>query len=415
MPVYQYEAMNSSGQEVRDEMEASNQQDAVSKIRALGFFPTRLKEKGVRRPEVVAGARKKGKAIAIGRVSAKQLTQFTRQLSTLQDAGLPILRSLRILEDQTKAGVLKNALIDLIEDVEAGASLSESMAKHPKAFDKLYVHTVRAGEAGGVLPEILRKLAEFMEKARALRGRVVKAMVYPVVVMGIGIGIVTFIILWIVPKFENIFKKFDIPGGLPAPTQMLIDLSNWLGASYHWLVIVAIPVGIYALVRALKASEGGRFLVDKFKLSVPIVGGIVNKTAVSRFARTLGTLIGSGVPILDALRITRNSVGNEVVARALDKVHDSIREGESMAAPLKQSRIVNNMVVNMIDVGEETGELDKMLVKVADTYDDEVDALVGGLVAALEPAMIVLLGGTIGFIVVSLFLPIVKLLQSVSQ
>jgi type IV pilus assembly protein PilC len=289
------------------------------------------------------------------------------------------------------------------------------MAKHPKAFESLYVHTVRAGEAGGVLPEILRKLAEFMEKARALKRRVVSAMVYPAAVILIAIVILIFIMLFIVPRFEKIFSSFDIPGGLPLPTQVLINVSRWLGSDFHWLIIPAIPLGGFILLKLIKASKGGRLFLDRAKLTIPIVGNIVNKTSVARFARTLGTLIGSGVPILDALNITRDTVGNEVIANALNKVHDSIREGESIAGPLKESRVVDQIVVNMVDVGEETGELDKMLVKVADNYDDEIDALVNGLVSALEPLMIVFLGGLIGGIVISLFLPIVKLLESVQQ
>ncbi|MDP6380705.1 MAG: type II secretion system F family protein [Phycisphaerae bacterium] len=415
MATYQYEAMNSSGQEVQDEIEAPSQQEAVTRIRALGYFPTRLKEKGGRTQQTSTRAKKKARSITIGRVGAKQLTQFTRQLSTLQDAGLPILRSMRILESQTKPGVLKNALMDIVEDVEGGASLSEAMAKHPKAFESLYVHTVRAGEAGGVLPEILRKLAEFMEKARALKRRVVSAMVYPAAVILIAIVILIFIMLFIVPRFEKIFSSFDIPGGLPLPTQVLINVSRWLGSDFHWLIIPAIPLGGFILLKLIKASKGGRLFLDRAKLTIPIVGNIVNKTSVARFARTLGTLIGSGVPILDALNITRDTVGNEVIANALNKVHDSIREGESIAGPLKESRVVDQIVVNMVDVGEETGELDKMLVKVADNYDDEIDALVNGLVSALEPLMIVFLGGLIGGIVISLFLPIVKLLESVQQ
>ena len=411
MPVFQYEAMDARGQEVQSEVEATSQEEAVAKIRGLGHFPTQIRLKG--RRTAVAEKKKKAKTFAFGRVSRKELTQFTRQMSTLQDAGLPILRSLRILEGQTKPGVLKNALQDIIEDVESGSTLSEAMEKHPKAFDRLYVHTVRAGEAGGVLDQILRKLAEFMEKAEALKRRITGAMVYPAMVISIAVIIVAAIIRFIVPKFEEIFLKFDIKGGLPMPTQFLIDLSHFVGSYFY--IILAIPVAAYFLLRLTKASRGGQFALDWATMHVPLVGSIVSRTAIARFSRTLGTLITSGVPILEALNITRETVGNEVISRALSQVHDSIREGESIAGPLRQSGVVDPIVVNMVDVGEETGELDKMLIKVADTYDEEVDHLVGSLVSALEPLMIIFLGGTIGFIVVSLFLPLVTLIKDVGQ
>jgi type IV pilus assembly protein PilC len=412
MPVFQYEAMDGRGQEVRAELEAGTQEEAAAKIRQLGQFPTAIRVKGRKSAAPAAAAKKKGKALTFGRVSGKQLTQFTRQMSTLQDAGLPILRSLRILEGQTKPGVLKNALQDVIEDVEAGSTLSEAMEKHPKAFDSLYVHTVRAGEAGGVLDQILRKLAEFMEKAMALKRRIIGAMVYPCVVIGITVGILAVLMIWIVPKFEEIFLKFDIKGGLPGMTKFLIGVSH---AAYDfWFLIPGIPIGFFVAYRLLKASKGGRYWMDWFFMRIPLVGSLINRQAVARFTRTLGTLIAAGVPILEALTITRETIGNEVVSRALQQVHDSIREGESIAGPLRASGVVDPIVVNMVDVGEETGELDKMLIKVADTYDEEVDHLVASLVNAMEPMMIIFLGGTVGFIVISLFLPLVTLIQNVS-
>ena len=411
MPLFEYEAVDSQGRDVKAEIEAASQKDAADKVRALGLFARDVRQKARRGPAPAAEAKKKAHTFAIGRVNAKQLTQFTRQMSTLQDAGLPILRSLRILEGQTKPGILKNALMDIIEDVEAGSTLSEAMEKHPKAFDRLYVHTVRAGEAGGVLDQILRKLAEFMEKAQALRRRIVGAMVYPTMVIGVAVLIVSLIMVFIVPRFEEIFQRFEIKGGLPAPTRILITTSHTIYG--YWYLIPLIPISLYGALRMLKASTAGRYAMDWVKMKVPIVGSIVNRQAIAKFARTLGTLIAAGVPILEALNITRETVGNEVVSRALLQVHDSIREGESIAGPLRQSGVVDPIVVNMVDVGEETGELDKMLLKVADTYDEEVDHLVGSLVNAMEPVMIIFLGSTIGFIVVSLFLPLVTLIQSV--
>ena len=410
MAMFQYEAMDGRGQEVRAEVEAVSQEEAVSKIRALGHFPTHIRVKGKRAVAAAAGPKKKGKSFTIGRVGSKQLTQFTRQMSTLQDAGLPILRSLRILEGQTKPGVLRNALQDIIEDVEAGSTLSEAMEKHPRAFDRLYVHTVRAGEAGGVLDQILRKLAEFMEKAMALKRRVIGAMVYPAMVITVAVVILVAIMLFIVPKFKEIFDKFSIPD-MPRPTELLIAVSTAVG--HYWYVIPALPIGVWIILRFVKGSNAGRYAIDWIMMKTPIVGSIVNRQSIAKFARTLGTLIAAGVPILEALNITRETVGNAVVGRALSQVHDSIREGESIAGPLRQSGVVDPIVVNMVDVGEETGELDKMLIKVADTYDEEVDHLVGSLVSALEPVMVIFLGGSIGFIVISLFLPLVKLIQEV--
>jgi type IV pilus assembly protein PilC len=411
MPVFQFEAMNAQGQEVRNEVEAVSQDEAVQKIRAQNLFPTNIREKGgakLKRRTTSAAADKKGKTIAFGGVSPKHLTMFTRQLSTLQDAGLPILRSLRILHVQQKPGVLKNALSDIIDDVEAGATLSEAMAKHPKCFDRLYVNIVRAGEAGGVLDKILLRLAEFKEKSLALRARVLGAMIYPAVVLTVAISIVTLIMIFIIPKFEKIFQDFNAP--LPDATKVLIAISHY--ALAYWFVAPIFVALIWLGLKLTKMTPGGRYALDWVKLQVPLLGRIVNRSAVSRFTRTLGTLIASGVPILEALKITRDTVGNEVISKALNTVHDSIREGESIAAPLKQSNVVDAIVVNMIDVGEETGDLDKMLTKVADNYDEEVDTLVGGLVSALEPIMVVILGLIVGSIVISLFMPLVGIIQA---
>jgi len=411
MATYQFEAMNAQGQEVRDEIEAATQEEAVQKIRAMNYFPTNLREKGGGRGQrrVAVAGTKKSKTITIGGVSQKNLTLFTRQLSTLQDAGLPILRSLRILYSQQKPGVLKNALADVIEDVEAGATLSEAMAKHGKCFNRLYVNIVRAGEAGGVLDRILLRLADFMEKSLALRRRVIGAMIYPAVVITVAVGIVAAIMIAIIPRFKNIFDDFG--SELPGATLMLIKVSDTFRD--YWYLFPAIPIGLVLVLKLARMTGGGRFALDWLKLNLPIVGRIVNRSTVSRFTRTLGTLVASGVPILDALRITRETVGNEVISRALTSVHDSIREGESIAAPLKQSGVVDAIVVNMIDVGEETGDLDKMLTKVADNYDEEVDTLVGGLVSALEPMMVVVLGVLVGSIVIALFMPLVQIIQDV--
>ena len=414
MPVFQYVALDSQGVEIKDEVEALSEKEAISKIRTMGYFPTKVRPKGATKgPASKAGAKPKRRRGAGAKVKVKYITQFARQLSTLQDAGLPILRSLRILEEQQKAGSFKRIIGYVADDIEGGSTLSEAFGKYPRAFDRLFVNMVAAGEAGGVLDQILSKLADFKEKAMALRRRVVGAIVYPTMVISFAGIILLFIMLFIVPKFEDIFKKFDIKGGLPPLTQVLIAISNFVGA--HWYLIPIVPIGVYVGLKLVRATQAGRSTVDWLKMKTPIVGSIVNRQAIATFARTLGTLIASGVPILEALNITRETVGNAVVAKALGNVHDSIREGESIAGPLRASGVVEPIVVNMVDVGEETGELDKMLVKVADTYDDEVDHLVGSLVSALEPVMIIFLGGTIGFIVIALFLPLVKLIEEVGQ
>ncbi len=417
MPLFTYEAMNSVGQPVKDQVEAGTSEEAITKVRAMGYFPTKIKEKAAKRTAGgVASSRASGtpaRRRSVGAVSTKLLTQATRQLSTLIDAGLPILRSLRILEEQQKPGALRMGLRMVAEDVEGGSTLSEAFGRHPKAFDRLYVNMVRAGELGGVLDIILQRLADFMEKAQALKRKVIGAMVYPVAVIFFAMLIVTGLLYFVVPSFQKIFA--DMGSKLPAVTLMLLDISTWVKDKYGWLIIICSPLGFWAVVRLIKMSETGKYFMDNVKLHIPIMGQIVSKTAIARFTRTLGTLLTAGVPILEAINITRETAGNEVYSRALSKVHDGIREGENFAEPLRQAKIVEPMVVNMIDVGEETGELDKMLNKIADTYDDEVDTLVGSLVSLLEPVMVITLGIIVGFIVLALFLPMVKLLDDVSK
>jgi type IV pilus assembly protein PilC len=416
MATYAFEAMNSSGQEVKDEIEASSSEEAIAKIRSKGYFPTKVREKAgkkkVRKKEAAPVETRRKMPFAIGGVPRKQLVSFTRQLSTLQDAGLPILRSLQILEQQQKPGLLKAIVGGVADDVEGGASLSEAMAKYPKAFDKLYVNMINAGEAGGVLDLILARLADFMEKAARLKKKVIGAMIYPVVVISIAVAIVSMIMIFVIPKFEEIFTDFDIQ--LPAVTEVLLAISRWFANDYGWAYVIAFPFVMVGVVKLLRLSEGGRYFVDMVKLKIPILGAILAKTAVARFTRTLGTLISAGVPILDAINITKETSGNEVYARALGKVHDAIREGESMADPLRATKVVDAIVVNMVDVGEETGDLDKMLMKVADNYDNDVDVLVSSLVSILEPVMVVILGVIVGFIVIALFAPMVTLIQGVS-
>ncbi len=413
MPSYKFEAMDTAGDEIKDEIEATNEEEAQQKIKQLGYFVTKLTQVGG------AGAKgkkkkktgKSRKTFVIGGVSNKMLCTFTRQFSTLQDAGLPMLRSLRILERQMKPSALKNSLIDVVEDVESGSSLSEAMGKHPKCFDRLYVNMVKAGEAGGALEIILQRLAEFKEKAQTLKRKIIGAMVYPAVVIFVAVGILTFIMVAIVPKFKKIFDEFGMK--LPYATQVLIDTSMWF-ADYWWCLPL-FPMGVFFLLKLIRMNKSGSFALDRAVLWIPVVGALVRKAIIARTMRTLGTLVASGVPILEALAIVRETANNLVFERMFQRVYESIREGDTIYEPLRESQLVDDMVTNMVEVGEETGDLDTMLYKVADFYDEEVDTLVKSLISLLEPIMIVVLGLIIGAIVISLFLPLIKLLDGLSK
>jgi type IV pilus assembly protein PilC len=346
------------------------------------------------------------------RVRQKHLTSFTRQFATLLNAGLPIVRSISILQVQLKPGLLKDAVGQVKEDVESGSSLSEALARHPHVFDKLFVNMVRAGESGGVLDEILARLADYREKAQKLQQRITGALIYPAAVLSIAGLILSFIMIFIIPRFEQMFKEMDI-GQLPLCTRALLatarTMFDW------WFVFLFAPVLAYVGYRMFVRTTAGRLLVDRVKLRLPVFGQINSKSAVSRFCRTLGTLIQSGVPILDALNIIKNATGNTVVAAAVESIHASIKEGDTIAEPMRYAGVFDELVVNMVQVGEETGELDKMLVKIADTYEDEVDTLVGALMSLLEPMLIVVMGVIVGFIVISLFLPLLTVMNTLGQ
>jgi type IV pilus assembly protein PilC len=413
MPTFKYEAMDTSGGEVKDSIEATNEDEAQQKIRQMGYFVTKITEvqTGKAKGKKKAGKRKKGQVFTIGGVSSKVLCTFTRQFSTLQDAGLPVLRSLRILEGQMRPGALKNALIDVVDDVESGSTLSEAFGKHPKCFDRLYVNMVKAGEAGGALEIILKRLADFKEKAQSLKRRITGAMVYPVVVILVAVSILTFIMIYIIPKFEKIFKDFNMT--LPEMTQMLMATSRWF--AQYWYILPLFPLTFWLLIKLIRLSRTGNYAVDRVYLWIPVIGPLIEKTVVARTTRTLGTLVASGVPILEALSIVRETCTNAVFERMYQRVYESIREGDTIAQPLKESRLVDDMVINMIDVGEETGDLDTMLYKIADVYDEEVNVMVESLISLLEPLMIVFLGVVIGSIVIALFLPLIKLLEGLSK
>ena len=418
MPAFVFEAMDSQGKEVRNEVEATSSDAAAAKIREMGLFPTKVTPKDGGGPAPaglvpgVAVGKGKKSLFTIGGVGNKQLTMFTRQWSTLMDAGLPIVRSLDILANQMKPGLLKNATLQARDDVAAGSSLSEALAQHPRAFDKLYIAMVKAGEAGGVLDTMLSRLADFREKSQKLRTQVIGALIYPIAVISIATVILAVIMVYIIPQFEKMFEDMDIKGGMPAVTRLLMAIANTMRT--YWYLLPGVPFVLIVLNKLISMNPTGRYVIDTIKLNVPVFGMIVSKGSISRFCRTLGTLIQSGVPILEALNIIKNATGNAVIAKAITDVHNSIREGDTIAEPLRHQPVFDDIVVNMIDVGEETGDLDSMLIKIADNYDSEVDALVGGMMSLLEPFLIVGMGLTVGFIVIALFLPLNKLIEGIS-
>ncbi|MGP1273021.1 MAG: type II secretion system F family protein [Phycisphaerales bacterium] len=424
MPTYAYEALTDKGKTQKGTIEAASTDEAYQKIKAEGYFPSSIREqkvkgKGAKSDSGKAKAapkKKAGATMPFAKVKSKQLTLFTRQLSTLQDAGLPLLRSLQILELQMKPGVMKNTLIAVCEDVEGGSSLSDAMAKHPRAFNVLYTKMVAAGEIGGVLDIILQRLSEFMEKSERLKRRIKGAMVYPIAVVLFAVLIVTGIMWFIIPQFEAIFTDFGV--ALPALTVWLTNASRWVAGTNvdqtvpgAFIILGALPF-VWILFKLIRKAGPGKAITDTIFLWTPIFGTLIRKTVIARFTRTLGTLISAGVPILEAVTITKETSGNYVFEKALGKVHDSIREGETFAGPLRESKTCDPIVVNMIDVGEETGEMDVMLMKIADNYDEEVDVAVSALVSLLEPLMVIIIGGMVGTIVVAMFLPLVAMIES---
>ena len=428
MPRFTYVALDSRGQESTGILEAANDNEAIGQLRQAGFFPTNVYEEGksgrVDGKAAKRGAkatpkaqpREKRKGIVLfqrKKIKPKVLMIFTRQLATLIDSGLPLLRGLNVLAKQERDSVLKNTIEKLADSVQGGSTLSESLAQFPLIFNDLYVNMVKAGEVGGVLELVLTRLAEFQEKAAKIKNKVAAAMVYPIIVMTMAIAIMGFLLVFIVPKFEAIFHDMLGDRPLPGITTFVINVSRIVQA--HWLVIVAIIFALIAGYKFTNRSARGKSIVDRAKLGYPLLGDVIRKTAISRFSRTLGTLVTSGVPILQALNITRETAGNTEIARAISQVHESVKEGESIVQPLEASGAFPPMVVSMIDVGEETGQLPEMLLKIADVYDDEVDTSVAAMTAALEPIMIVFLALVVGTIVIALFLPLISIIQGLQQ
>lgn len=413
MPVFQYVALDSQGVEIKDEVDALSEKEAISKIRNMGYFPTKVRSKAAAKPGAkVAAAKPARRRGANAKVKVKQVTEFARQLSTLQDAGLPILRSLRILEEQQK-GNFKRIIGYVADDIEGGSTLSEGLGKYPRAFDRLFVNMVAAGEAGGVLDLILARVADFKEKAIRLKGRVKGAMIYPIVVLAAAFLILLGLMTFVIPSFEEVLTEM-VEGELNVVTQTVLGISAWIAYEYGWAVLAGVPFAIVFILRLVRKVRPGRVALDTITLKMPVVGQLASKVAITRWTRTLGTLISAGVPILDAINVTRETAGNEVYANMLTNVHNSIRQGDTFAGPLKASKTVDLLVANMVAVGEETGDLDKMLLKVADQYDEQVDVLVGGLMSMLEPIMIIVLGGIVMVIVLAVFLPMIQVITSLS-
>ncbi|MEM9479633.1 MAG: type II secretion system F family protein [Verrucomicrobiota bacterium] len=429
MPNFNYVALDHKGEEQVGVLAAGSQEDAIGELRRTGLFPTQVVEegKGVATPKAKSKGKAKGKAKASGKkksaakielfssgtVKGKTLMIFTRQLATLIDSGLPLLRGLTVLGNQEPNPTLKKTINSLADAVQTGSTFSESLAQHPKIFNKLYVNMVKAGELGGVLELVLIRLAEYQEKAQKLKNKIVAAMVYPVIVMFIAVAIMIFLLTYIVPKFQSIFEQMLGGEKLPPLTNFVIGFSDFLKT--NWIFLVGGVVLVVVVYKIVASTAGGRRAIDQLKLNLPLFGDVQRKSAISRFSRTLGTLVTSGVPILQALNITKETAGNVIISDAIGNVHDAVKEGESIVAPLEASKVFPPMVISMVDVGEETGQLPEMLLKIADVYDDEVDNSVAALTSMLEPLMIVVLALVVGLIVMALFLPLVKIIGSLSN
>ena len=419
MPQFVYIAMDGNGKEIKGKINAASEDLAIAELKKQGLFPTSVKDPNA---NISVSARRKANRkgggladITIGSpvIKRKDLTVMTRQLATLLEAGLPLIRSLRTLERQAKNPVMKKVLGATADTVEEGSTFAEALSKHPKSFDKLYLNMVRAGEASGAMEVILNRLASFMEKAAQIAGKVKSAMIYPSVVLSIALLITTGLMIFIVPNFQKIFSELLEGGSLPGLTLFVLKVSEVLREQ---ILFVALGiVGVVILYKAINATKYGKWGIDWVKYNMPLFGPIISRSAISRFSRTLGTLMAAGVPVLNSLIIVRDTAGNEVVSTAIQKVHDAVKEGEGIAVPLGATGIFPPMVISMVEVGEETGRLPEMLEKIANTYDEEVDNAVGALTSLIEPIMIVGLALIVGTIVVALFMPMVSLIENMGK
>ena len=424
MAKFQYEALDTkTGKSEKGELPANSQAEALARLQEMGLAPTKVEvakaepKKGKGKTKKKASKKGKKGAMAMeinigAAVNDKTLTIFTRQLAQLTSAGLPLLSGLTVLARQEKNQTLKRVLGELAEVIEGGGTFSEGLAQHPKVFNKLFVSMVKAGELGGVLEVVLDRLAQFMEKAMRIKGKVKAAMFYPIAVLVVAVVIMAILLIFVIPKFKDVFGDLTGEDGLPEFTEIVLSISDTVknNAFGTFTAIFA----FFLTLSMLAKTKYGRFVLDKLALFFPIVGPVVEKVAIARFARTLGTLINSGVPILQALNIVKDTSGNTVVAQAVQDVHDSVKEGETIVAPLEASRVFPPMVISMVDVGEKTGDMPQMLEKIADTYDEEVDRAVESMTSLIEPVMIVFLAVIVGSIVIAMFLPLIKMIETIS-
>lgn len=431
MPKFRYVAMDPKGREVEGMIDADNEARALATIKEKGLFPTSVTDmsggRGGARKPTRGGAPSKGAVskpqggmgkelklpgflgkMTQGKVASKQIMLFTRQLATLVDAGLPLLKSLHVLQRQEKVPQFRLALQGMAESVEGGSTFAEALAQYPNVFTQFYINMVKAGEASGALQAILTRLAEFMEKSQKIKSKVKGAMVYPMVVLVMAVVILAVLMVFVIPKFKEIFDDLLQGRGLPLLTEMVIGASEFM--IKQWYIGLIIIVALVFTFKTLSKTATGQQTLDKIKLKIPIFGSLLKKTAIGNFARTLGTLLTGGVPILQALNIVREVTNNAVLSKAVATVHDSVKEGETIVVPLEASGVFPSMVVSMIQVGEETGALPEMLMKIAETYDDEVDTAVEALTSVIEPIMIILLAVIVGTIVIAMFLPLVSII-----
>ena len=427
MPKFNYVAMDQRGKETKGTLDVANQNEAITRLKEMGYFPTKVTEAEKPKAEKKGKTGKAGAASGKGAkkginlripglgsgVKTKSLTTFTRQLATLVDAGLPLLRGLRVLEKQERNASLKRIVGELAESIEGGSTFSEALAQHPKVFNRLFVNMVKAGELGGVLEVVLNRLSEFMEKAQKIKGKVVAAMFYPAAVMFVAVTILIILMVFVVPKFKQIFQDMLEGKPLPGFTQLILGISEVIANNF--LASMGVLVGIFIIFKLFVRTKFGRKVFDRVKLHFPVLGPVISKVAIARFTRTLGTLISSGVPILQALNIVKETSGNVIISDAVASVHESVKEGETITQPLEASRVFPPMVISMVDVGEQTGALPEMLMKIADNYEDEVDNAVSAMTSLLEPIMIVFLAVIVGSIVIALFLPLITLIDQLGS
>ncbi len=412
MAKFKYSALDKDGRESSGVIESTSESRARKELSEQGLTVSRLTEVAVQSEKKAAAAKKQRKPIFGTGVTSENVTIFSRQLATLLKAGLPLLRSLEVIGRQEKNLYFKDIVENLADAVRTGNKFSDGLQQHPKVFDKLYVNMARAGEAGGVLDVVLDRLATFQEKAMKTTNKVKSAMVYPIVILTVAVAIVVILMIFVVPQFQKIFSDMLNGAPMPALTQGIINISDFMKENY--IATLGIVVAVIAAFKIFFKTKVGQRLWDIAGLKLPKFGDLVMKSTVARFTRTFGTLLASGVPILEALNITRGTIKNSVISDALVRVHDRVRDGEPLAAPLDQQKIFPTMVTSMVEVGEETGQLSEMLNRIADNYDEEVDNAVGGITSVIEPIMIVFLAVVVGTIVIALFLPIIQIIQKLT-